>query len=152
MSTLYVATEGLETAPLADGAVLYNPRTGRFVLLNRSAERLWSELSKAATEDELVRGLCQAYPGIDKPAATQAVGQTLDSLRRLDLVFGQPGEMVDRPASAEAAGGGRDEGADYALPSVRELDEEELLKAFQMTAAEISVAGCWWGNCTDGNP
>jgi hypothetical protein len=32
----------------------------------------------------------------------------------------------------------------YEKPSVTVLDEEELLNVFQMTAAEISVAGCWW--------
>ena len=35
----------------------------------------------------------------------------------------------------------------YEPPSVTVLDEEELLKIFQMTAAEISVAACWWGSC-----
>lgn len=40
----------------------------------------------------------------------------------------------------------------YEAPSIRILDEEELLKVFQMTAAEISVAGCWWGACTVGCP
>jgi hypothetical protein len=40
----------------------------------------------------------------------------------------------------------------YEAPSIRILDEEELLKVFQMTAAEISVAACWWGACTAGCP
>jgi hypothetical protein len=40
----------------------------------------------------------------------------------------------------------------YEQPSIRILDEEELLKVFQMTAAEISVASCWWGACTAGCP
>jgi hypothetical protein len=38
----------------------------------------------------------------------------------------------------------------YETPSIRILDEEELLKVFQMTAAEISVASCWWGACSVG--
>lgn len=32
----------------------------------------------------------------------------------------------------------------YEKPAIRVLDEEELLTVFQMTAAEISVASCWW--------
>jgi len=40
----------------------------------------------------------------------------------------------------------------YERPSIRILDEEELLKVFQMTAAEISVAACWWSPCTVGCP
>jgi hypothetical protein len=38
----------------------------------------------------------------------------------------------------------------YEAPSIKVLDEEELLKIFQMTAAEISVASCWWGACSVG--
>jgi len=33
---------------------------------------------------------------------------------------------------------------EYDKPSVTVLDEDELLNVFQMTAAEISVAMCWW--------
>jgi hypothetical protein len=154
MRTLFVATAGLETAPLADGAVLYNFKTGKFVMLNRSADRLWNELSKARTEDELVRGLCRTYPDIETPTARDAVSQTLESLRRLDLVLTQPVEGdVDRPASAAGDGeGSRDRRTDFTPPSVTVLGEEDLLKVFQMTAAEISVALCWWGACSSGCP
>jgi hypothetical protein len=40
----------------------------------------------------------------------------------------------------------------YEKPALRILDEEELLKIFQMTAAEISVAACWWSFCSLGCP
>ncbi len=36
----------------------------------------------------------------------------------------------------------------YEKPSVTVLNEDELLNIFQMTAAEISVASCWWMPCT----
>jgi hypothetical protein len=32
----------------------------------------------------------------------------------------------------------------YEKPTVTLMSEDELLKVFQMTAAEISAAGCWW--------
>ena len=32
----------------------------------------------------------------------------------------------------------------YETPRIRIMDESEVLRAFQMTAAEISAAGCWW--------
>lgn len=40
----------------------------------------------------------------------------------------------------------------YEKPAVRILDEEELLTVFQMTAAEISVASCWWSLTSVGCP
>ena len=35
-------------------------------------------------------------------------------------------------------------GRPYQAPTIRELSEDEVLAAFQMSAAEISAAGCWW--------
>jgi hypothetical protein len=32
----------------------------------------------------------------------------------------------------------------YHVPSIKVMDESEVLQAFQMTAAKISAAGCWW--------
>lgn len=32
----------------------------------------------------------------------------------------------------------------YERPQITIMSDEEVLKAFQMTALEISAAGCWW--------
>ena len=32
----------------------------------------------------------------------------------------------------------------YETPKITLMDRDEVLQAFQMTAAEISAAGCWW--------
>jgi hypothetical protein len=40
----------------------------------------------------------------------------------------------------------------YERPTVTVLDEDELLKVFQVTAAEIAVASCWWNPCSQGCP
>lgn len=40
----------------------------------------------------------------------------------------------------------------YETPVIRELSEDEVLEAFQMTAAEISAASCWWASCPSGCP
>lgn len=32
----------------------------------------------------------------------------------------------------------------YERPRIAVMTDEEVLKAFQMTALEISAAGCWW--------
>ena len=52
----------------------------------------------------------------------------------------------------EAIGMDQKATARYERPSITVMDEEELLKVFQMTAAEISVASCWWGGCPTGCP
>ena len=40
----------------------------------------------------------------------------------------------------------------YEAPIVREMSEDEVLAAFQMSAAEISAATCWWGTAMSGCP
>lgn len=41
----------------------------------------------------------------------------------------------------------------YEQPKISAMDRDEVLQAFQMTAAEISAAGCWWTPaCPGGNP
>jgi len=155
MSNNFVAVAGLEAAPLADGGmVVYSAKSGKFIMLNRSADRLWTALQSTRTEDDLVRGLCKTYPGVDAGRARHDVRQALESLLSLDLVRAQP-RAVDAEhatASAEGGDGGGTDVAGYASPAVEVLGEEDLLKVFQMTAAEISVAGCWWGNCRSINP
>jgi hypothetical protein len=32
----------------------------------------------------------------------------------------------------------------YERPQITVMTDEEVLKAFQMTALDISAAGCWW--------
>lgn len=36
------------------------------------------------------------------------------------------------------------ERAQYVRPQIAIMSDQEVLKAFQMTAVEISAAGCWW--------
>jgi hypothetical protein len=38
----------------------------------------------------------------------------------------------------------------YEAPIVREMSEDEVLAAFQMSAAEISAGTCWWGTAMSG--
>jgi hypothetical protein len=36
--------------------------------------------------------------------------------------------------------------AAYEAPRITLLEADDVLRMFQMTAAEISAAGCWWNN------
>lgn len=155
MTTKFVATAGLETAQLQDGAVLYNLKTAKFIMLNRSASSLWTELSTPKTEDELIRRLCATFPDVASSAARQEVSEALEQLKELELVSCKQ-DTTGVAASTSAPRGNGEQGkaglTAYESPSIRVLDEEELLKIFQMTAAEISVASCWWGACASGCP
>jgi hypothetical protein len=41
----------------------------------------------------------------------------------------------------------------YEVPKITSMDRDEVLQAFQMSAAQISAAGCWWApGCATSNP
>jgi hypothetical protein len=150
MRTVFIATSGVETAPLASGSVIYNLKTARFVMLNPSANLVWSSLSSPRSEQELVDLVRDSYAGLDTQLAQQAVQYSLRELQRLELVASRVDES-GAPSAARLGAAGHDGG--FAPPSVKVLDEEDLLKVFQVTAAEIAVAGCWWApGCATGNP
>ena len=147
MNTTYVATAGLETAPLQDGSVLYNLKTGKFVMLNRSASFLWTELSSPKSLDDLTHRLLAAFPDMSSASAGPDIGKALTELKGLELVASRDNATYPVSAPSDHAAAPNAESAAYESPTIRVLDEEELLNIFQMTAAEISVASCWWSTC-----
>jgi hypothetical protein len=40
----------------------------------------------------------------------------------------------------------------YEVPQITSMDRDEVLQAFQMSAAQISAAGCWWTTACVGSP
>jgi len=47
-------------------------------------------------------------------------------------------------SSKELARAATEDRPQYETPRITVMSDEEVLKAFQMTAVEISAAGCWW--------
>ena len=35
----------------------------------------------------------------------------------------------------------------YETPKITAMNRDEVLQVFQMSAAQISAAGCWWAAC-----
>lgn len=41
----------------------------------------------------------------------------------------------------------------YETPTITSMNRDEVLQAFQMSAAQISAAGCWWSaGCATSTP
>ncbi len=87
MSEKVRAATGMESAPLQSGAVLFNPKSGKFVMLNASAAFLWGELAgMPADADELAGRLCDEFDGVDPPTALKDTHDAIAHLRKLELV------------------------------------------------------------------
>jgi len=86
MSKTFVATAGLETTALEEGAILFHPKSGKFVMLNRSAALVWAELATPKTEEELAQKLAVSFEGVTTATAQHDVQSVLTRLRELEIV------------------------------------------------------------------
>ena len=86
MGNTFVAAKGLETTALEEGAVLFHPKLGKFIMLNRSAAFLWSELTTPKTEEELVDRFAASFTEVTAETSRQDVREALAKLRELDLI------------------------------------------------------------------
>ena len=151
MDRLYQANPAVESAPLNEEEILFHGATNKFAMLNSTSRFLWKQLSEPKTSSQLAEELCGSFRGASPAQALPDVEEALRLLGSLDLVV-EPTEgprPVGAGASRETADGGD---ASYSAPLVRAMTEDEVLVAFQMTAAEISAAGCWWSACASPCP
>jgi hypothetical protein len=86
MGMSYVALRGLETTELAEGAILFHPKSGKFIMLNRSAALVWAELATPKTEEELAQKLSACYSDVAPATAWQDIQDVLTRLGELELV------------------------------------------------------------------
>lgn len=86
MATTFVALSGVEEAPLQDGAIVFCPGNGKFLMLNRSAAAIWTELAKPKTEDDLVLAICSKFPDADTATAQRDVAVAVAQFREFGLV------------------------------------------------------------------
>lgn len=86
MSPRFVAVGGLESTPLDDGAVIFHPESGKFLLLNRSAAYLWAQLSTPATEEQLAARLREEFPDLLPEAARADTDDAVALMQELGVV------------------------------------------------------------------
>lgn len=67
-------------------AILFDPRSKRFCVLNRTAVLLWEGLREPATVEEVTAEICRNFDGPDPVQVAEDVRSTLQELRGLALV------------------------------------------------------------------
>jgi len=89
MSARYRRAEGVESAPMHQETILFDPGTKRFCLLNRTAALLWEHLGEPATAEQVSAEICRAFTGADTAAVQQDVQAVLRELTDLALVVAE---------------------------------------------------------------
>lgn len=90
MSTAFVAIQGFETAPIDNGLILFQASSGKFIMLNKSAAELWTELATPKTRSDLAAWICASYADLDPAKADEDVTEILTHLQELGVVADQP--------------------------------------------------------------
>lgn len=63
--------------------------------------------------------------------------------------FGDTMDKISESVEQAVATDGRPA---YEAPKITMMDRDDVLQAFQMTAAQISAAGCWWVSGCQASP
>jgi hypothetical protein len=83
-------TAVVETAPLQEELMLFQPQTNKFCILNRTTSFIWSCLASPRTAEQLAEELCRHFEGVTPPEALRDVQSTLQEMLSLELVVAAP--------------------------------------------------------------
>jgi hypothetical protein len=82
----------VETAPLQQDAILFNPKSNKFCILNRTSSFIWNRLRSPMSPEQIADDLSASFAGITPADALRDVQQALSTLMDLDLVVAHPSE------------------------------------------------------------
>jgi Coenzyme PQQ synthesis protein D (PqqD) len=146
MTTVYARNPSIETAPLQDEIILFDPNQSRFCVLNRTASFLWNQLATALTTDAVAAEVCGGFSGVAMEVVLADTDRTLQQLLSLKFVVDEPGEPRNERADKKMppslpVGSGPSDLPKYESPVLTVMNEDEVLSAFQVPV----VATTWWG-------
>jgi hypothetical protein len=146
MSQLLQRSPAVEGVALDEQEILFHSATNKFVLLNPAARFVWTRLAAAGSAAQIAAALCARHGRAADAQAEAQVASFLAALAARSLVAPATGtaDAREEPVAPVAA--------PYHAPMLRDVTEDEVLASFQMTAAEISAASCWWFSCATGCP
>ena len=146
MTSLYQRNPSVEGVSLDQQEVLFHPTTNKLILVNPVGCAVWRQIEGACAPDAIADDLRANFSGVPPEAAAQ-VESFLAHLVALQFARTASSAGASKPAAPQPQ-----TTSPYHAPALREVTEEEVLASFQMTAAEISAASCWWVNCATGCP
>jgi hypothetical protein len=76
----------VEAAPLNEEAILLDPATSKFFMLNRTSSFIWARLSTPCTAESLAGEICKSFDSVAMPDALNDVRTALDEMLSMGLV------------------------------------------------------------------
>ena len=87
MHKSYRRNPAIETAPLDEEAILFNPAANRFVVMNSTGGFIWSLLEEARSADHLARAMCEQFAQVSFPDALRDVETILAEMVSQNLII-----------------------------------------------------------------
>ena len=87
MARTFQRNPKVEGAPLNEEAILLDPATSKFFMLNSTCSFIWDRLVTPATAESLATELCKSFDNVAQADALSDVRTTLDEMVSLDLVL-----------------------------------------------------------------
>ena len=134
----YLRDSEVETAPLQNETILLRPSSNKFCLLNQTASFIWNEVGTPKSAEDIADQLVTAFTDVGLQEAISDVKATLEQLSSMGFVVAGANERESKnnvPVKKPS------EPAKYERPTLRSLNEEEILSAFQVVQAGGSG---WW--------
>ena len=75
-----------EAAPLNDEAILFDPVTSNFLMLNRTSSFIWHELAEPGSAESLAALVCASFGNVEPVDALTDVKIALEQMLKLELV------------------------------------------------------------------
>jgi hypothetical protein len=77
----------IETAPLDEEVILFDPPNSKFLILNGAGSYLWERLSEPQTAEGLARSVCERFSGIELRGALSDVAEIIEQMISHELVI-----------------------------------------------------------------
>ena|SRR5438309_708750 len=86
MTVRFARNVAVEAAPLKDESVLFNPKTNKFCLLNRTMAFIWARVDQAGTPEQISEEICRSFRGVSETQARTDVDLALHEMLELGLL------------------------------------------------------------------
>ncbi|MFN0160565.1 MAG: PqqD family protein [Burkholderiales bacterium] len=88
MGRRYKKNPAIELAPLEHEAILFDPQTNKFMVLNRTSAFVWENLSEDRNVDDIAVAMCASFSGVGLPEARNDIEQILGEMASYGIIIG----------------------------------------------------------------
>jgi len=86
MGTTFERNQEVEASPLNEEAILLEPVSSKFFMLNSTSAFIWEQLSAPATIEQIATAIVDTFADVTPETATADARSTLEELVSMNLV------------------------------------------------------------------